>query len=314
MNLELLDAYSVNTNMHRAPLISGGYCTPAEYLCEYAARVCYASEDKTGSDPSFLPKKIVQTGHHDVIEHFRFIMRVKARMEVDLFKILNVPGVYTFEECVDTFTVSFSLRHILIWGKMLGENHKWTQRMKEITYSYAPHLFNVLAEPVTNNVLINPPMTDNVTLIGHQPSIGEGDTGAATFHVTSVSRVFSHQIVRHRLFSFSQASLRYINGTGFHKIYPTSIIDSDKAGLLMAQYDMSEEAYKEMVRDDIRKEDARFVLPLGTVTRMVITMPYAGLRHFLSLRLQKAAQWEIRGFAEDVLQLVKEVDPYFNYA
>jgi thymidylate synthase (FAD) len=69
------------------------------------------------------------------------------------------------------------------------------------------------------------------------------------------------------------------------------------------------EAYGELRRLGIRKEDARFLLPNATATRIVVTMNFRELRHFFKVRCDRAAQWEIRALATEMLKLAYQVAP-----
>ena len=68
------------------------------------------------------------------------------------------------------------------------------------------------------------------------------------------------------------------------------------------------ETYRQLRRLGVRKEDARFVLPNATATRIIVTMNFRSLRHFFTVRGDKAAQWEIRALALEMLRQVHSVD------
>lgn len=131
-----------------------------------------------------------------------------------------------------------------------------------------------------------------------------------TFSVEGISRACSHQLVRHRLASYSQQSQRYINHDGFDYVLPDSIAVHQMAKLdykeIMAQLDT---LYKKLIDYGIPKEDARYLLPNACCTNIVVTMNCRELLHFFKLRLHKSAQWEIRQLAESMLNLCKNVLP-----
>ena len=132
-----------------------------------------------------------------------------------------------------------------------------------------------------------------------------------TFFIDGVSRAFSHQLVRHRLASYTQQSLRYVNLSGkssYHIEFP------QRHGLIL--HDMyeehmkkSKELYNHMIEQQVPPEDARLILPIGTQTKIAVTMNARELLHFFSLRCCSRAQWEIRRVANLMLKLVKEVAP-----
>ncbi|MGE4445296.1 MAG: FAD-dependent thymidylate synthase [Synergistaceae bacterium] len=131
-----------------------------------------------------------------------------------------------------------------------------------------------------------------------------------TFAVEGISRVATHQLVRHRLASYSQQSQRYVAMSGQTCIVPPSVLNNEKAHVLfMKQVEDAWNCYKELVDIGISKEDARFILPHGTETRLVMTMNARELHHFFSLRLCRRAQWEIRELARKMLILARDAAP-----
>ncbi|MCD6289605.1 MAG: FAD-dependent thymidylate synthase [Anaerolineae bacterium] len=156
-----------------------------------------------------------------------------------------------------------------------------------------------------------------VTLLGYtQPLITEPELAiqhnTATFLIEGISRSASHQIVRHRLASISQESQRYVSLTkgGWGVVIPPSIAEKPEAKRIMDEvWENLTKAYGDLRSLGIRKEDARFLLPNATETRMVISMNFAAWRHFCWLRCDQAAQWEVRAVAYDILQHLYELVP-----
>ena len=133
-----------------------------------------------------------------------------------------------------------------------------------------------------------------------------------TFGIDGLSRVASHQLVRHRLASFSQQSQRYVkmNYDPESVIIPPSIKDNPEALKIFTETaKLTQEAYKNLIELGIKKEDARFILPHGYSTRLVMTMNARELHHFFNLRLCRRAQWEIRELARRMLKLCREKAP-----
>ncbi|MBO8154003.1 FAD-dependent thymidylate synthase [Thermovirga sp.] len=133
---------------------------------------------------------------------------------------------------------------------------------------------------------------------------------AFTFAMDGLSRVCTHQLVRHRLASYSQQSQRYVLMEKPEVVVPPSIT---KDGALKDKYmkivQNSFEVYKLLVERGVPREDARYVLPHSWKTRIVVTMNARELHHFFSLRLCRRAQWEIREVARRMLLLVREKAP-----
>ena len=131
-----------------------------------------------------------------------------------------------------------------------------------------------------------------------------------TFAVEGISRVLSHQLVRHRIASYSQQSQRYVGEHDFEAIVPPTIAARPEAAAkfaaLMAQI---RTAYEELTDLGIPKEDARYVLANATETKVVITMNARTLLHFFSLRCCMRAQWEIRAMAEAMLKEARQAAP-----
>lgn len=138
-----------------------------------------------------------------------------------------------------------------------------------------------------------------------------------SFGVEGVSRALLAQLTRHRIASFSVQSQRYVkfkNGVDF--VVPPSIAKNEE---LLKKYNeflkLSEQYYKDFLEAGILAEDARYVLPNASSTKIVITMNARELRHFFALRCCNRAQWEIRDMACRMLKLARGVAPVlFNDA
>ncbi len=133
-----------------------------------------------------------------------------------------------------------------------------------------------------------------------------------TFGIEDISRVTSHQLVRHRLASFSQKSQRYTRmGKKPQFVIPEKIKnDSD---LLLKFQELASKSfilYREMLAKDIPAEDARYILPQAITTSIIFTANARELIHFFRLRCCNRAQWEIREMAIEMLKIVKEIAPH----
>jgi len=131
-----------------------------------------------------------------------------------------------------------------------------------------------------------------------------------TFAIEGISRACSHQLVRHRIASYSQQSQRYVNMQQFDYVLPPQIADnSEAAGLFEAQMRAAQEAYDKLIELGMQQEDARYLLPNACETKLVMTMNARSLLNFFALRICNRAQWEIRALANQMLDLVKPVAP-----
>jgi thymidylate synthase (FAD) len=133
---------------------------------------------------------------------------------------------------------------------------------------------------------------------------------SASFRITGASRSFTHQLVRHRLASFSQQSQRYVDETGFNFVIPDTILaDPDAATVFRDFMARAEEAYRELRERGIRKEDARFVLPNALESQIVFSANFRELRTIFHLRLDRSAQWEIRKVCMEMLKMLQGEAP-----
>jgi len=152
-------------------------------------------------------------------------------------------------------------------------------------------------------------LLEKIMSLGHQSVL---EHAAFTFGIEGISRACSHQLVRHRLASYSQQSQRYVTfkGDDFPQVVPESISSSAKRSELFSRaVKAAAEAYRELVADGVPAEDARFVLPNAAETKIIVTMNARELLHFFELRCCERAQWEIRALAVEMLRLVKPSAP-----
>lgn len=168
-------------------------------------------------------------------------------------------------------------------------------------------------------------------------SMGHGsptEHASFTFAIEGVSRSLTHQLVRHRLASYSQKSQRYVTEGQFSYIVPPEIAAipeakkryieameaaqqayDDLADMLIAKHEAEyiaaglneKQAHAKAEKKGI--EDARYVLPNGCETKIVVTMNARELVHFFNHRCCNRAQWEIRECATQMLKLVQGVAP-----
>jgi len=131
-----------------------------------------------------------------------------------------------------------------------------------------------------------------------------------TFSISGISRVCSHQLVRHRMASYSQQSHRTVAMTPSDVVVPPSIQQNlERLEMLRKSVDASFNAFNELRKLGVPLEDARYVLPNAMTTNISVTMNARELLHFFKLRLASSAQWEIRELAQRMLQEVRKVAP-----
>ncbi|MBN1421520.1 MAG: FAD-dependent thymidylate synthase [Planctomycetes bacterium] len=144
-----------------------------------------------------------------------------------------------------------------------------------------------------------------------------------TFLVEGVSRALTHQLVRHRVASYSQRSQRYVTHRDFAYVIPPRLrgrtIDTpdgpvdavafyeETMAILAARYERIREAIG--AGGEEANEDARYVLPNACETKIVVTMNARELLHVFQERLCLRAQWEIRALAARLLEIVRPLAP-----
>lgn len=143
---------------------------------------------------------------------------------------------------------------------------------------------------------------------GHESLI---EHASATFEISGISRACTHQLVRHRIASYSQESQRYVDLSEPEYVIPPSVAENPEAlDAWDAATEGLAEAYRTLRKQGVRREDARFLLPNATATRIVVTMNFRAWRHFIQERgLNRAAQWEIKALANRILDLLYEQAP-----
>ena len=144
------------------------------------------------------------------------------------------------------------------------------------------------------------------------------------FGVEGISRACSHQLVRHRIASYSQQSQRYVGEHSeknkdseeqiFDFVIPPSIEAAGKSEWFVEKMREIQKWYDELVESlgdsgEKANEDARFILPNAAETKIIVTMNARELLHFFSVRCCNRAQWEIRDLATEMLRLVRDILP-----
>ena len=126
----------------------------------------------------------------------------------------------------------------------------------------------------------------------------------ATFKISGVSRALTHQLVRHRLCSFTQKSQRYVNEYQFNYIIPTSITSKDDIEDFKDDMYKIQMMYDKWKKKGLKNEDARYVLPNACATEIVISANMREWRSIFNSRCTKHAQWEIRELCLKLLEIL----------
>lgn len=180
--------------------------------------------------------------------------------------------------------------------------------------AYTPNPESVCAVAASTCVSENIPLEAKTK--GLEMAIDSGHTSVAehavfTFSIEGISRACSHQLVRHRMASYTQQSQRYVSMDNFDYVMPESFKDVPEAEEAFRNLmSMTNVLYQAFVKaKKIPEEDARYILPNACTTNLVVTMNARELMHFCALRRCERAQWEIRELADKMAELVQTVAP-----
>jgi thymidylate synthase (FAD) len=144
-----------------------------------------------------------------------------------------------------------------------------------------------------------------VTDYGHFSVI---EHASFTFSIEGASRAMTHELVRHRIASYTQQSQRFVTYDTLAKyVTPPSVVCNAEAKSIFDEtLEKISETYQNLLRMGIPKEDARFILPNAAKTNIIVTMNARELRHFFCLRCCARSQWEIREAAIEMLRQAKK--------
>lgn len=174
----------------------------------------------------------------------------------------------------------------------------------------------------------NPRTATNAAYLRHIIDVGHFSVlehASVSFYITGVSRSCTHELIRHRHFSYSQLSQRYVPEQDSQVVVPAGIEDDPELrNDFLAAADASRAAYTELLarleakltdsgnatlRRKQARQAARAVLPNATETRIVVTGNYRAWRHFIAMRASENADVEIRRLAIECLRQLIDVAP-----
>ena len=153
---------------------------------------------------------------------------------------------------------------------------------------------------------------------GHESVI---EHSAMIVEFNNVSRGFTHELVRHRLASFTQESTRYVDESDFRVVIPPdkdkdeklvelNLPEGEKLKVSFQEWmDLNEQMYRGLRKAGWVPQDARQVLPIGINAQIVITANFREWWHIFKLRCSPAAHWEIRKVMSNLLEEVKKKIP-----
>ena len=290
--------------------------TPQEAIVEFAGRTCYRSVDKMGHAPKFLQARMAE-GHQDIFEHVWITaVLIDDDDSVNLIESHRYAWV-TRTENGQWCYVSANMR---VWLELA----RTILVARSVVARYLPGMFaGHPAELPAPSARVEMPERivsgrATVNLIGiHHPQIQVGADvelhWAATFLLDGVSRALTHQLVRHRLLSFSQESQRYVSldKGGWYPIVPSAIASKTQARQIVDEtWRAIERGYEQLRELGIRKEDARYLLPNATSTTIMVSGSIAAWRDVFRQRCAPDAQWEIRDVANAMKSMLIDLGVY----
>lgn len=290
--------------------------TPQEAIVEFAGRTCYRSVDKMGHAPKFLQARMAE-GHQDIFEHVWITaVLIDDDDSVNLIESHRYAWV-TRTENGQWCYVSANMR---VWLELA----RTILVARSVVARYLPGMFvGHQAELPAPSARVEMPERivsgrATVNLIGiHHPQIQVGADvelhWAATFLLDGVSRALTHQLVRHRLLSFSQESQRYVSldKGGWYPIVPSAIASKTQARQIVDEtWRAIERGYEQLRELGIRKEDARYLLPNATSTTIMVSGSIAVWRDVFRQRCAPDAQWEIRDVANAMKGMLIDLGVY----
>jgi thymidylate synthase (FAD) len=174
----------------------------------------------------------------------------------------------------------------------------------------------------------NPRTATNAGYLRHILEVGHLSVlehGSVTFYISGISRSCTHELIRHRHFSYSQLSQRFVPEGDSNIVAPPAMKgDAELEALLTKVTDHTRQAYLDLLaaleekfanvpnatlRRKQARQAARAVLPNATETRIVVTGNYRAWRHFIAMRASEHADVEIRELAIECLRQLQDVAP-----
>lgn len=336
--------YSVTRDILSTPLSGSNprklFYLPQDVL-EWGGRICYKSVAKFRSNPDYL-KGIIEVEHYDVLEHgfygalfnldaniqteslYYFAYHIGKKfpfLRVDIEPAARKIGLY------GNFRVWFAI-HMSNYNDIWGLIDRVEMQELIITLNnLAPQIFHLPSWLNSQNMHdsiggrvradyanysstlrgYNTVVTNtgaNVMLLGKTFKTNFTNRYHASFQISNVTRAMTHQLVRHRLLSFSQQSQRYVDASNFTYIIPDS--SDDAKAILQDTGDIISQRYRALRSMKIKKEDARALLPNMTSTEIVVSGEEAGWEHFIKLRTAPDAQYEIREVALAIEKILNQ--------
>ena len=268
---------------------------------ELCGRVCYKSEDKMTVDSSErFVKSLIKRGHESVLEHAEFIVKCDSN-DAGIFDMVCEAIERCYGERIMLRSTQSGTRNIIS-----GNVRMWRDFMRQCgKLQVKPRLLTLFSGVLFDDV--NPTIKTEettATFICKESLQGkEVDVHRTETVRLIVDRGVSHEIVRHRVASYSQESTRYCNyGGGVTFITPPyASYEWYKA------MEYAEKAYIRMIEKGMKPQEARSVLPNSTKTELIMTTNIENWKHFFELRTATAAHPQMREIAIPLSEEMKKI-------
>lgn len=275
------------------PTLFGGY----EQMIERCGRVSHRSETKIHpkSYEDFMKRVVMLRRDHSVAEHVAFRVRTNTNLASDsaLLGLIKVnPFVRWIDEPGGRRTLLLNGRHVIELGEVpVGDRSDLVDGILSGFRNILPTLTDGVA---FGKMFFCPIAIDSAHATG---AGAHPDTTVATYFIKGISRVTEVQDVRHRMRSYTVMSGRTVDVRTQPFVFPT-----DDPTVAERDFVESARQFYGHLRDDLKMkaEDARYYIPQGFATEMVVTASVSIWKLWLGLRLGKGAQWEIRSEAGQI--------------
>lgn len=271
---------------------------------ELAGRTCYKSNiSMTDATHERFVKSLVDRGHYSVLEHADFSVEFGSN---------TAEGAKFVKEKIESCIPQRIRSYFTTYNNIVHANVRaWREFLEFSWIGEIIDMFPIFFGGIKKEYWIDCP----VRLRSKEEDIELQDPSLLreTF-IIETSRDISHQLVRHRVFSFSQESQRYCNyfldrfSRNVNFVMPDFVENGSKKiqKLWIKAREKDEEEYFKYLAMGIKPENARNCLPNATATTIVVSGSLWGWHHFFELRLDKTAQKEIRDIAGRVKDLLVE--------
>ena len=297
-----------------------------EKLIEQAGCLCYNS---TPGKPEERIPKWIKSGHLSVIEHGRACLEFDDdTLQEHGYEVFNRHLYVTYRDTGDGYLNRIVSGNYRAWLELLQQwdDGDWLYRDIWMTLrAQAPNVFPALS--ATEDDQDNESYSTVVTLadlksFGSYGSIPHIALHAAATFKISCSRAVSHEMVRHRMVSYSQRSQRYVDESNSSYYLPPEMgITDPHSGLCLSTIGMQYQFainkawhyYNVLRKDGVAPQIARYVLPNACLTEIIMTANLEEWHHIIKLRASRAAQPEMQVVAKKILiDLLREFPEVFD--